>query len=351
MILSNILSSATSLSPQGSVRLPEIAKTLAPVVRGAIGYFRHCDELLLMGSSFLVGAGVSLEVFELIHGFREKFGPFKLHRPEMPRWMFIAGFVGWFFIVGGVAGEFIFESAVGTRTEELESIGDALLGDAQLSAADAIKQAGDAASSAHNAAEDARSAFAKANAAGEAGSRAQESAKAADASAEGVRQLEAQLRTDLVESDLILAATESGHTFRPFLFRKLQSFAGKPNLTVEFPPDGGSATWMFAQKLNSALQGLGFKTSHLTRRYSGAPSTGIIVFNKWVSSDTKPFIEGHLEEIEVDPTYLVQYLQHAGVPDSDIGLLAHLSLALGAKLQKDPSLEDGTFRIAVGDPK
>jgi len=141
MILWNILSSATSFSTQGSERLPEIAKFLAPAVRTALGEIRHQDEFCLNCSTVLVAIGVFLEVFEIIHELREKTGPFKFRRPKMPNWMLWAGFAGWLMIVGGVAGEFIFESAVSTRSEELESISNALLGDAEISATEASKSA------------------------------------------------------------------------------------------------------------------------------------------------------------------------------------------------------------------
>jgi hypothetical protein len=137
MILSSIFWSATSLSTHGSGKLPEIAKFLATAVRVALERLRHDDEFCLDFSTVLVGIGVFLEYFEIRHELREKTGPFKIHRPEMPKWMVWAGFAGWLMIVVGVAGEFVFESAVSTRSEELESVSNALLGDAQLAAAEA----------------------------------------------------------------------------------------------------------------------------------------------------------------------------------------------------------------------
>ena len=141
MILSNILSSATSFSTQGSERLSEIAKFLAPAVQMALGTLRRQDEFCLNCSTVLVAIGVILEAFEIVHELREKLGSFKFHHPEMPKWMLVAGFAGWLMIVAGVTGEFVFESAVNIRSEELESISNALLGDTEISATEASKRA------------------------------------------------------------------------------------------------------------------------------------------------------------------------------------------------------------------
>jgi len=59
----------------------------------------------------------------------------------MPKWVLVAGFAGWLMIVVGVVGEFIFESAVSTWSERLESLSNAILTDAQLSVVD-CSQAG-----------------------------------------------------------------------------------------------------------------------------------------------------------------------------------------------------------------
>ena len=151
MILSNILSSATSLSISGSGKLSEMAKLLAPAARVAMERLRGDDEFCLKLSTVLVAIGVILEYFEISHELREKTGPFKIHRPEMPKWMLYAGFAGWLMIVVGVVGEFVFESAVSTWSEQLESLSNGLLGDAQITAAEATKEAGDAADSAQKA--------------------------------------------------------------------------------------------------------------------------------------------------------------------------------------------------------
>jgi len=110
MILSNILSSATSLSISGSGKLSEMAKLLAPAARVAMERLRGDDEFCLKLSTVLVAIGVILEYFEISHELREKTDPFKIHRPEMPKWMLYAGFAGWLMIVVGVVGEFVFES-------------------------------------------------------------------------------------------------------------------------------------------------------------------------------------------------------------------------------------------------
>jgi hypothetical protein len=130
-----------SFSIQGSEKLPEIAKFLAPAVRAALESLRRDDEICLKCSTVLVAIGVFLEFFEIRHELREKTGPFRFHHPEMPKWMIRAGFVGWLMIVIGVSGEFVFESAVNTGSEELEGLSNALLGDAETSATSAFTKA------------------------------------------------------------------------------------------------------------------------------------------------------------------------------------------------------------------
>lgn len=172
MIFSRVAWLATSVASQGSERLPQIAKDLAPLAREVLEGFRHTDEIWLDISTVLVAIGVILEVFEIVHELREKVGPFKFSRPEMPKWMVWAGFAGWLMIVIGVAGEFWFEGAVSTRTEELESVSSGLLTDAELSSAEATKQAGDAKTSAQFADDAADDAQQKADAADTAASNA-----------------------------------------------------------------------------------------------------------------------------------------------------------------------------------
>lgn len=105
---------------------------------------RRSDEFWLNVSTVFVAVGVVLEVFEIVHELREKTGPFRFVRPQMAKWMIWAGFAGWLMIVVGVAGEFVFESAVSTRNEELEGVSNALLSDAQITAGQATKLASDA---------------------------------------------------------------------------------------------------------------------------------------------------------------------------------------------------------------
>jgi hypothetical protein len=120
---------------------------LAPYVQWTIGKFRHEDEIWLYICTGLVVLGVFIEVFEIVHDLREKFGPFKIHRPDK-RWVPVVGFIGWLLIVAGVTGEFVFEIKVNTKSEMLEGISDALLKDAQLSALEATTEAGSAEQSA-----------------------------------------------------------------------------------------------------------------------------------------------------------------------------------------------------------
>lgn len=142
MILSNTFSLAISASIQGSERLSDVAKALAPFVVDTLKWFRHQYEILLYASTILVAVGVIAEGFEVIHEHREKTGPFKIDRPEAPKWMVRAAFWGWLMVSVGVAGEFWFESWVSTKNEELEGISSALLGDAQLSASAATSESG-----------------------------------------------------------------------------------------------------------------------------------------------------------------------------------------------------------------
>jgi hypothetical protein len=250
-------------------------------------------------------------------------------------------------VVIGIAGELNIDFKAGRLETKLRDANSQLISLLGRKAEDA-KLSAEAASSASVTAKK------SAEAAGGAASIAQEEASGAEASAVEVSQLEAQLRTDVAESDVILAAMESRHTFRPFLFRELRGMSA--NITVECAGSTGPPEWMFAQKLHSALQELGFKDARVLRGQTTHTSypTGITIFNKWVTLDSKGLDKvniGQSGEREADPIYIMVYLAGQGVPQSDRGVMERLSLALAAKLQKDPNLKDGQYRILIGSPQ
>jgi hypothetical protein len=152
MIMLDAFGLATSSSTHLASGMPALAKALAPLVQDTIQLLRSENEWCLHVSTIAVGVGVALEGPEIFHEFRTKFGPFKIHPEEMPRWFSFLGCVGWLLIVIGIAGEFYFEGAVSTRSEQLESLSNDLLRDAQILSAQATKQAGTANDSAADAA-------------------------------------------------------------------------------------------------------------------------------------------------------------------------------------------------------
>ena len=241
MILWNILWSATSTSTNGSGRLPEIAKALAPAVQIAMNRLRQGDEFLLNCSTVLVAIGVFLEVFEIIHELREKVGRFKLHRPPMAKWMVWAGLAGWVMIVVGVVGELVFEGAVSTWNEQLESLSNGLVIDAQLTAADATKQAGDAKASAYDAGIDAQNA--KDNS-GQAKVLSREASTDAESAKAGMA--EARKLADDAEDTLKRIKTPRSLRMPQLLTNMLRQFPGTKYTFVSVFQDAESANFVFA---------------------------------------------------------------------------------------------------------
>ena len=308
MILSN-----TSLSTQGSEKLPEIAKVLAPFVQETLRWFRHQYEVELKVATFLVAIGVILEGFELVHELKKK-----PNSPPTPKWITNLAFAGWIMVSVGVAGEFIFEGWVGTKNEELESISNALLADAQLSSAEAAERAGDAATNAQ---------------------RAQEN--------------EAAIQR--VEKDFLLGRA-SGRFLKNDLSALLKNLP-VARARVEYKPRDDEAL-EFANVIQLSLVDAGWEVPTPnkfldTQKFPhGEIPPGVTIFNRdaevlnpfWLMEPTAT------GEDFLDTTLLPAQLHEAGLKGADIQIAIALITGLEAVLEKDKTLSEEyfDFDIVVG---
>lgn len=231
-----------------------------------------------------------------------------------------------------------------SKTSELRATSDQLL-------ALVTQEAGDAKDSALKA-----QTFAKES--GSAAAKAQDKADKASASAQRARrdahnaqQDAAQLRTNVEEAKLNLAASTSGHAFRPVLFSWLRR--SKPaKVEIICTDRAGTETKMFANDLNLALKNFGWSAPLSVCQYVSPwsdLSDKVIIFNKWVSIGVwtaRPY-----SNVEADPDSLIENIKVAakGISNEDAERLAVLALALGAKLVKEPNFDNDSLRILIGE--
>ena len=152
-LATSFLSITVSTSLSSSKELPPIAQELAPFVRESLQYLRGKYDWWLNLSTILVVVGVICELPEIVHDLRELFSRKHFQPPEMPsrnpdirleKIVVILGLFGWLLVVGGVAGEFFWESKLSTANEEIQSVSDDLLRTTQIevgNARDAAKRA------------------------------------------------------------------------------------------------------------------------------------------------------------------------------------------------------------------
>lgn len=157
---------------------PKIIDALDNSIRDELQ--RNSDTFFfwVLFSAFVVLIGVALEGPEVLHElwprlFRRFTSKSDEHLTKFNKLIKRIGFVGWFLVVIGVAGEGIFEGLQNRAEGQLQTFGSILLKDARLAASTAKASASDAAifaetaqGSADNADADARSAQEKANAVG-----------------------------------------------------------------------------------------------------------------------------------------------------------------------------------------
>lgn len=164
--------------------------------------------------------------------------------------MATAAFWGWLMFSIGVAGEFVFESWVSTKNEQLENLSNSLLADAQLEVSDAIKQSGRADASAARAEDSATIAQNESDNAVFASANAMSLARSA-------RKELGLFRHDLVgaQDELDRIRTPRSLIDKPKLISTLKAFKGTAYTLFTFP-DGES--FDFTVEIGNALEEAGW---------------------------------------------------------------------------------------------
>jgi hypothetical protein len=318
----------------------------------------------LVGMTAIVVLGLLIEYVPELRDEWKKFREAGAWRSLATRhskgWRPIAILLGAALVTTGVAGEMLFEALSFRKEGQLEQahthLDDHLREEsesAETAARGAVEAFQNATSELNALTLQIEQAQTKANAAVTTAGGAQRSANTATHSVEEVRQLATQLRAEVAEIDVVAAAMASRHMLRTLTFLGLQGERDKSlfNLTVETFDKAGTPTWIFAHKLVTALQELGFTTARFTvyEPNDGFPlPSGVTIKNKWTSLTKEagdfPVSNGPQE---VDPMYIWTELRH--LPPRYAGTLGTLKLALGSSLQQDSSLNDGDFIILIGN--
>jgi hypothetical protein len=125
------------LSPP--VPIPDTLKGIDDLIRIDFEGFRAVWFARLLVATFLVVVGLAMEGPELWHeihsiiwhwNFKRRFH-FSLPDKHPPEWAKLLAFVGWMFIVAGVAGEFVADSFVSRADGLVQKFDEILLADAQ----------------------------------------------------------------------------------------------------------------------------------------------------------------------------------------------------------------------------
>jgi hypothetical protein len=220
-----------------------------------------------------------------------------------------------------------------SKSAELRSKSDQLL-------ALVTKQAGDAKSSALSAEVSAQ--------------RTGRLATQADVDARSAQQDAAQLRVDVDETELLLAAKASGHTLWPSLLKTLKSMP-RANVRITWVSRADPETKEFARRLSAVLKDFNWQVSFGSSGIN-AVGKGVVIRNKWVSAPvhTAPSAGLDFVDVELDSSWMRQELENAS---KDIGhenalRLSALALALRASLEKSSDLLDQNslfIIVGVGD--
>jgi hypothetical protein len=285
-----------------------------------------------------------------------------------------------FLVLIGVIGEYIAEIKAVEARKWLEKrvkrlsmailllglSGDALaivMGQAEMRAL--VKQTGDAASNAQSALTDSGGALRKSGEATDALKKVDgrivllnSQLNSLSASASVLEQQEGDLRVDVEEKQLISAASESGHRFLPNMFKSLGERKYKLNVEkVVCMHEGNPSTLRYTTKLAGAISKLGWLRSRILETctpFELSPATGVEIVSKWVEGP--PLTEvlwsmPHPLESEIDNRNEVEFLTSGGrnVADQYRGQLMTLALSLHAAFRKDPTLDENTVRIVVGN--
>jgi histone H3/H4 len=278
----------------------------------------------------LVALGVAMEFWVIWHEHRENtetwaltfFGINRTLRPSFGR--LLVEYVSVALVAGGIIGELVVGIKIASLNHQLRGV------DAQLrskngelrSKSDQLlafvtQEAGDAAAS----------------------------AKTALVSAKDVGRLEKHLRIDSASEELLLAAQETHRQVLPIIFNSLSE--GTPaKVQIECFMYGNSG--MFARALATSFKSFGWKVTPIV--WEQLVPGGITISNKWVSREAVLVgsyigVPGN-EDWELIKRDVME--EHPEIPKSDVERLVKLAVALRAKLQRKPSLDENSLEILIG---
>jgi hypothetical protein len=338
-----LLSSSISLG----IDVPAITDALDNAIRDDLQSRSDTFFLWVLISAGIVVVGVALEGPEIFHElWPNLFSWFtwqskeRLHKFE--RRIKVIGLAGWLLVVFGVAGEAIFEVLQNRAEGQFQTFNGILLKSAQ-------REAGSAAKSAEGAAGAAGKAQGSADTANDAAGEAREKADAAGRSAEKIGTLEAELKSEVEEDDLVLLAKESGHTYFRNVFNTLKKHP-PARVTVTCAVDADPLTLLFTRRLAAALSDIGWVSPNPTScGREVVPDGGVVIFNKWITRGPLDAPQWLLPDaFEVDPVKAEMEVGSNLAPQRE--RLTYIALSLNASLQKS-DLNDDTLRIVVGKGK
>jgi hypothetical protein len=107
----------------------------------------------------------------------------------------------------------------------------------------------------------------------------------------------------------------------------------------------------FAQIIFLALRDHGWKVNPRISSGGSSGSSGVTLFNKWASAPDLSWVEKspHTGVSALEWGRTAEFLEKEGTDTAVAERLAMLSAALGAKLEKDSTLDENSFRILIGD--
>jgi hypothetical protein len=148
-IITSVLSSPDKSVPRPPMPIPDTLKGVDDLIRAGFEAYRSSCFNWLLAATGLVVVGLVFEGPELWHDittivrqwrFKRSFH-FSLPESHAPNWAKLAAFVGWLFIVVGVAGEYVADSFVSKADGYVQTFDEILLTQAQRGAVVAKERA------------------------------------------------------------------------------------------------------------------------------------------------------------------------------------------------------------------
>ena len=145
-IIASVLSSSPDKSvPRPPIPIPDTLKGIDDLIHAGFEAYRNSCFNWLLAATGLVVVGLVMEGPELWHEitsivshwrFTRRFH-FSLPESHVPNWAKLAAFVGWLFIIAGVAGEYVADSFVSRADGYVQTFDEILLTEARKESAHA----------------------------------------------------------------------------------------------------------------------------------------------------------------------------------------------------------------------